>query len=144
MIPQNIMEKARRVGAMGNVRDARDDLTRWPHLRHKIVDDLTRAIESHKLPRFEWIDESTGLHCPSLVCVADHGDDSINVKDMPILRTKQISSFGEMYLPSGRLDKRKLPKISGYRPQASIRLIVPHGQAQPVWYALLVTYVPTE
>lgn len=104
-----------------------------------------KSAENHKLSRFEWIDES-GLRCPSLVCVADHGDDTVKIKDMPILWTKQILSFDEMYTSNGALNGRKLPRIPGYRPQATARfmerqdLIVDGGP----WYALVVAYMPTE
>lgn len=96
-----------------------------------------------ELPRFEWIDEKTGLHCPSLVCVADCGDDTIEIKNMPVLRVRQLLSFDEMYLTNGKLDRRKLPRIAGFRPQASQRFIVPWNQTlEDPWYALVVTYVP--
>lgn len=95
-----------------------------------------------ELPRFEWIDKSTGLHCPALVCVADHGDATIEIKDMPILQTKRILSLNEMYLADGKIDRRRLPRIKGYRPQTSAQFIVPGGQTSDPWYALVIIYTP--
>ena len=48
MIPEDLIERARRAGAMGNVEDARNDLLHWPELCNRIINDLIQAIESHE------------------------------------------------------------------------------------------------
>lgn len=62
MIPKNLVERARRAGAMGNVENARDDLLRWPELLDRIIGDLIQAIECHEQkPRIPTREPSNSL-----------------------------------------------------------------------------------
>jgi len=90
--------------------------------------------------KFEWTND-TGLRHPSLVCVKDHGDDSVPIKEMPILHTRQIENLCDVLTLRYDLNRRKLPKIAGWRPQwYDCRIETSRGYKNP-WYAIVVGYV---
>jgi hypothetical protein len=75
---------------------------------------MPRTFEPNAL---EWRD-STGLSHPSLVVLDVTNDplpDSEKYTSLPVLKTKRIYAKMDFFHHGGRLNRRKLPKIAGYR-----------------------------